>query len=103
MEKEHSKKAKKPLFSLFEIDYLISLHSDEEYYLAYKWGIDNFTSELVLYILEISDGFPMVITEIRGTNSLELINYLNEVMIEFYSEDDDEDDEVTFVFNYNLN
>lgn len=93
MENEPLKKAKKPLYSLFEIDYLISIHSDLDYYLAYKWGIDLYTGELLLYIIEIHNDFPLIQMEIRGHNSLEMIHYLNEIMIHFYGDVEEDEDE----------
>lgn len=103
MENEPLKKAKKPLYSLFEIDYLISIHSDLDYYLAYKWSIDPHSGELLLYIIEIHNDFPLIQMEVRGHNSLDMIYFLNEIMIEFYSDVEEDEEDEGFEYNYSLN
>jgi len=100
MENELYEKAKKPLYSLFELKQLIKLHKRDTYYLDFKWGVDTHTGELLLFIIEILYGYPRVNAEIRAVNSLDLIHALNNIMVEFYSdlEDEDEDNQEGFPY-----
>ena len=105
MENEQSKKAKKPILSLSEIDYIISYHKHDTYFVTYKWDIDNLTGETLLYIIEVLYGYPKISIVAKSYNSLNLIHYLADVIIEAYSNTGNgyEKDDDGYFYNFQFN